>query len=89
MDSGCDHKCINPSSQGSTVDDGRAEDARMAMRAAAGRRCGNNVAEFIRVSFFQQSRHVGDECDLPRRVFLGDPGTASCRTISKGQSSPL
>lgn len=70
---GCDHKRINPSSQGSAVDDGRAEDARMAMRATAGRRWGNNVAEFIRASFFQQSRHVGDECDLPRRTFLGDP----------------
>lgn len=34
---GCDHKRINPSGRASTVDDGRAEDLRTAMRAATGR----------------------------------------------------
>lgn len=50
---GCDHKRINPS-DGTRGIRRRclAERSRMAMSVAAGRRRGNNVAEFIRILFF-------------------------------------
>lgn len=66
---GCDHKRINPSDR--TCGIRRrclAERSRMAMRAAAGRRRGNNVAEFILFFFPRQSR-LDHEHDLPGRTF--------------------